>query len=139
MGSESEDGQSDMEEEDGREYEESRVENRKSWRLNDMEGRCESDRGGDEVYPATFGNEEKTGLKLDRRRKTNSTKNNNLYKHLILFIETQLLDKPLLHHVLMNCLYSPTFAAVVVTIAMNLSDWQQHANQTFLRSRVIGG
>ena len=35
-----------------------------------MEGRCESDRGGDEVYPATFGNEEKTGLKLDRRRKT---------------------------------------------------------------------
>ena len=32
-----------------------------------MEGRCESNRGGDEVYPATFGNEEKTGLKLDRR------------------------------------------------------------------------
>ena len=26
---------------------------------------CESDCGGDEVYPATFGNEEKTGLKLD--------------------------------------------------------------------------
>ena len=30
--------------------------------------RCESDRGGDEVHPATFGREEKTGLKLDRRR-----------------------------------------------------------------------
>ena len=25
-----------------------------------MEGRCESDRGGDEVYPAAFGDEEKT-------------------------------------------------------------------------------
>ena len=35
-----------------------------------MEGRCESDCGGDEVYPATFGNEEKTGLKLDRRRRS---------------------------------------------------------------------
>ena len=30
-----------------------------------MEGRCESDRAGDEVYPATFGDEEKNGLKLD--------------------------------------------------------------------------
>ena len=30
-----------------------------------MEGRCEIDRVGDEVYPATFGNEEKTGLKLE--------------------------------------------------------------------------
>ena len=30
-----------------------------------MEGRCESNRGGDEMYPATFGNEEETGLKLD--------------------------------------------------------------------------
>ena len=30
-----------------------------------MEGRCESDCGGDEVYPATFGNEEETGFKLD--------------------------------------------------------------------------
>ena len=29
----------------------------------------ESDRGGDEVYLATFGKEEKNGLKLDRRRK----------------------------------------------------------------------
>ena len=45
------------------------VEDRGSWRSNEMEGRCESDRGGDEVYPATFGNEEKTGLKLDRRRR----------------------------------------------------------------------
>ena len=34
-----------------------------------MGGRCESDRGGDEVYPATFGNKEKTGLKPNRRRK----------------------------------------------------------------------
>ena len=32
-----------------------------------MEGRCESDRGGDEVYPATFGNEEKSGLKLEEK------------------------------------------------------------------------
>ena len=30
-----------------------------------MEGRIEHDRGSDEVYPATFGDEEKTGLKLD--------------------------------------------------------------------------
>ena len=33
----------------------------------DRTRRCESDRGGDEMYPATFGNEEKTGLKLDRK------------------------------------------------------------------------
>ena len=33
-----------------------------------MKGRCESNREGDVVYLATFGNEEKTGLKLDRRR-----------------------------------------------------------------------
>ena len=30
-----------------------------------MEGRSESDCGGDEVYSATFGDEEKTELKLD--------------------------------------------------------------------------
>ena len=30
-----------------------------------MEGSCESDRGWNEVYPATFGDEGKTGLKLD--------------------------------------------------------------------------
>ena len=30
-----------------------------------MEGSCESDCGGDEVYPATFSDEEKTELKLD--------------------------------------------------------------------------
>ena len=42
---------------------------RGSWRSNEMEGRCDSDCGGDEVYPAAFGYEEKTGLKLDRRRK----------------------------------------------------------------------
>ena len=30
-----------------------------------MEGRSESDRGGDEVYSATFGDEERTELKLD--------------------------------------------------------------------------
>ena len=35
-----------------------------------MEGRCESNCRGDEVYPATFGNEEKTGLKLDRLSKS---------------------------------------------------------------------
>ena len=36
-----------------------------------MEGRCEeSNREENEVYPATFGNEEKTGLKLDKRRST---------------------------------------------------------------------
>ena len=40
-----------------------------------MKGRCESDRGGDDVYPATFGNE-KTGLKLDRR---NIAKKPNCY------------------------------------------------------------
>ena len=34
--------------------------------VNEMEElRCESDRGGDEVYPVTFGGEEKNGLKLD--------------------------------------------------------------------------
>ena len=42
---------------------------RGSWRSNEMEGRCDSDCGGDEVYPAAFGYEEKTGLKLDSRRK----------------------------------------------------------------------
>ena len=47
------------------ECEGSRVEDRGSCRSNEMEGRCESNRGGDEVYPATFGNEEETGLKLD--------------------------------------------------------------------------
>ena len=41
------------------------VEDRGSCRSNEMVGRCESNRGGDEVYPATFGNEEETGLKLD--------------------------------------------------------------------------
>ena len=30
-----------------------------------MEGRCEGDREGGVVYPATFGDEEKNGLKLD--------------------------------------------------------------------------
>ena len=54
-----------MEEAGGRECEGSRVEDRGSCRLNEMEGRCESNRGEDEVYPATFGNEEETGLKLD--------------------------------------------------------------------------
>ena len=39
------------------------LEDRRSCRLNEMEGRSESDRGGDEVYSATFGNEEKTKLK----------------------------------------------------------------------------
>ena len=57
-----------MEEAGGRECEESRVKDRGSWRSNEMKGRCESNRVGDEVYPATFGNGQKTGLKLDRRR-----------------------------------------------------------------------
>ena len=44
---------------------ERRIENRGSCRSNEMEGRCESDCGKDEVYPATCGDEEKTALKLD--------------------------------------------------------------------------
>ena len=48
-----------------RECEKSRVENRRSYRSNKMEGRCESDGGKDEVYPATFGVEEKSGLELN--------------------------------------------------------------------------
>ena len=55
----------DMEEAGGRECEESRVEDRGNCRSNEMEGRSESDRGGDEMYWATFGDEEKTELKLD--------------------------------------------------------------------------
>ena len=55
----------DMEEADGRECEESRVKDRRSCRSNEMEGRSESDHGGDEVYLATFGDEENTKLKLD--------------------------------------------------------------------------
>ena len=58
-----------MEETGKRECEESWVKDRGSWRSNKMEGRCESDRGRDKVYLATFENEEKTGLKLDRRRR----------------------------------------------------------------------
>ena len=54
-----------MEEVGERECEGSRVEDRGSCRSNEMEGRCESNRGGDKVYTATFGNEEETGLKLD--------------------------------------------------------------------------
>ena len=30
-----------------------------------MEGRCESDCGRNQVYPATLSDEERTGLKLD--------------------------------------------------------------------------
>ena len=52
----------------GRECEESRVKDRGSCRSNEMEGRSESDRRGDEVHPATFGNEEKTGLKLEEKK-----------------------------------------------------------------------
>ena len=37
-----------------------------------MEVRCESNRGGDEVDPATLGNEEETGLKLDDNDDSNS-------------------------------------------------------------------
>ena len=65
MDSESEDGKNDMEGAGGRKCEESRVEDRRSCRSNKMEGRRESDRGDDEVYSATFGDEEKNELKLD--------------------------------------------------------------------------
>ena len=51
----------DMKEAGRRECEESRVEDRGSCRSNEMEGRCESDCERNEVYPATFGDEEKTG------------------------------------------------------------------------------
>ena len=44
----------------GKEREESQVEDRGSCRSNEMEGKCKSDCGGDKVYPATFGDEEKT-------------------------------------------------------------------------------
>ena len=54
-----------MKETGGRECGESRVEDRGSCRPNEMEGRCESDWGRDEVYPAASGDEERTGLKLD--------------------------------------------------------------------------
>ena len=54
-----------MEEAGGRECEESRVEDQRSCRSNEMEGRSDSDRVWDEVYSATFGDEEKTELKLD--------------------------------------------------------------------------
>ena len=49
-----------MEEAGGRECEESRVEDAESCRSNEMKGRCENDCGRDEVYLATFGDEEKT-------------------------------------------------------------------------------
>ena len=38
-----------------------------------MEGRCESNRRRDEVYPASFGDEEETGLKLDDDEDTQQT------------------------------------------------------------------
>ena len=42
------------------ECEEGRVEDRGGCESGEMEGRGGSDRGGDEVYSATFGDEEKT-------------------------------------------------------------------------------
>ena len=54
-----------MQEADGRECEESRVEDQRSCRSNEMEGRSKSYCVGDEVYSATFGDKEKTELKLD--------------------------------------------------------------------------
>ena len=54
-----------MEEAGGRECEESLVEDQGSCKSNEMEGRCESEHERDEVYPATFGDQEKNGLKLD--------------------------------------------------------------------------
>ena len=50
----------DVKETSGRECEESRVEDRGSCRSNEIEGRCESDCGRDEVCLATFGDGEKT-------------------------------------------------------------------------------
>ena len=44
---------------------ESRVEDRGSCISKKEEGKCENNRRGDEVYPATFGNEGKNGLQLD--------------------------------------------------------------------------
>ena len=58
-----------MEEAGGKECKESRVKNRESCRSNKMEKRCESDRERDEVFPATFGDEGKNGLKLDDDKK----------------------------------------------------------------------
>ena len=49
-----------MEETGGRECEESRVEDRGNCRSNEMEGRCKSDCGRDEVHPAAFDDQEKT-------------------------------------------------------------------------------
>ena len=66
-----------MKEAGGRECGESRVENRGSCRSNEIEIRYESDCGRDEVYPATFGHEERTGLKLDIMMMTKS-KNKNI-------------------------------------------------------------
>ena len=56
----------DMEEAGGRECEESRVEDRESCRSNEIEGRCESNREGAEMYPTAFDVKEKNGLKLDQ-------------------------------------------------------------------------
>ena len=50
-----------MEEVGGRECGENRVEDGGSCRSNEIEGRCESDCGRDEVYPASFGDEERPG------------------------------------------------------------------------------
>ena len=55
--------ENDMEEAGGRECEGSRVEDQESCRSNEMEGRCESNRGGDEVYQRC--NQEETRLKLE--------------------------------------------------------------------------
>ena len=60
--------ESNMEEAGERECGKSWVEGRDSCRSNEIEVRCESDCGRDEVYPATFGDEERTGLKLDMMR-----------------------------------------------------------------------
>ena len=52
-----------MEEAGGRECKESRVEDRRSCRSNEMEEEVRAIDGGDEVYSATFGDEEKNGIK----------------------------------------------------------------------------
>ena len=59
---------------------ESRVEDRGSCRTNEMEGRCESDCGRDEKYPASFGDEERAKLKLNMMMTTDGYDNDMIVK-----------------------------------------------------------
>ena len=62
-----------------------------------MEGRCESNCRGDEVYLATFGNEEKTRLKLDRKRNICDDRLNIYCSQLKAAILTKARDSNILH------------------------------------------